>query len=80
MNTKFGMNVSNKILLNAAKSQGYSFWVIKRKPTWRGGNFTPPAPPTQIRVNAQNGFHIWQFLSVIIHTEWNATMRGAYSE
>ena len=36
MNTKFGTNVSNKMLLHAAKCQGYSFyrfWVIKRKPT-----------------------------------------------
>ena len=36
MDTKFGTNVSNKILLNAAKFQGYSsyrFWVIKGKPT-----------------------------------------------
>ena len=35
MDTKFGTNVSNKILLNAAKFQGYSsyrFWVIKGKP------------------------------------------------
>ena len=34
--TKFGKNVSNKMLLNVAKCQGYSFyrfWVIKRKPT-----------------------------------------------
>ena len=41
--TKFGANVSNEMLLNAAKCQGYSFyrfWVIKGKPTW----------PTQIRV------------------------------
>ena len=40
--TKFGSNVSNKMLLNAAKRQGYSFYrfcVIKRKPVgrWRGG-------------------------------------------
>ena len=38
--TKFGANVSNKILLNAAKCQGYSFyhfWVIKVKPTELGG-------------------------------------------
>ena len=38
-NTKFGTNVSNKMLLNAAKTQGYSFyrfWVIKRKPGVRG--------------------------------------------
>ena len=39
---------SNKMLLNAAKCQGYSFyrfWVIKRKPT--GGNITahPPTHP-----------------------------------
>ena len=35
MDTKFGTNVSNKILLSAAKFQGYSsyrFWVIKGKP------------------------------------------------
>ena len=33
-NTKFGRNISNKMLLNAAKCQGYSFyrfWVIKGK-------------------------------------------------
>ena len=39
--TKFGTNVSNKMLLNTEKCQGYSlyyFWVIKGKPT--GG--TPP--------------------------------------
>ena len=45
--TKFGKNVSNKMLLNAAKQQGYSFyrfWVIKVKPT--GGKITP----TLIRV------------------------------
>ena len=38
--TKFGTNVSNKILLNAAKCQGYSFYrfsVIKGKPTGRAG-------------------------------------------
>ena len=42
MDTKFGMNVSNRMLLNAAKCQGYSFyrfWVIKGKPTWRGGGW-----------------------------------------
>ena len=35
--TKFGTNVSNKMLLNAAKYQGYSFyrfWVIKGKPVF----------------------------------------------
>ena len=45
-NTKFAKNVSNKILLNAAKCQGcsfYRFWVIKRKPT--GGKINPASPP-----------------------------------
>ena len=45
--TKFGTNVSNKILLNAAQCQGYSFyhfWVITEKLT--GGKISPP----QIRV------------------------------
>ena len=49
MDTKFDMNVSNRMLLNAAKFQGYNFyhfWVIKGKPT--GGKITSPL---QIRVN-----------------------------
>ena len=36
MDTIFGTNVSNRMLLNAAKCQGcsfYRFWVIKGKPT-----------------------------------------------
>ena len=44
-------NVSNRMFLNAAKFHGYSFyrsWVIKGNPT---GKFTPPPPPTQIRIN-----------------------------
>ena len=47
--TEFGPNISNKMLLNARKCQGYGFyrfWVIKRKPTG-GGKITPP---TQISV------------------------------
>ena len=46
MDTKFGTNVLNRILLNAAKLQSHSFyrfWVIKGKPTG-GGNYPPPAP------------------------------------
>ena len=41
--TKFSTNVSNRMLLNAAKFQGYSFyrfWVIKGKQT--GGFYPPP--------------------------------------
>ena len=44
MDTKFGTNVSNRMLLNAAKFQGYSFyrfWVIQRKPT-AGVNYCDP--------------------------------------
>ena len=53
-NTKFGTDVSNKILLNAAKFQGcsfYRFWVNKGKPTGGRGGLIPPPPP-QIRVKA----------------------------
>ena len=56
MDTKFGTNVSNKLLLNATKFQGYSFyrfWVIEGKPT--AGKITPPPPPTtQVRVRGTN--------------------------
>ena len=51
MSTKFCLNVSNRMLLNAAKFQGYSFyrsWVVKRKPI--GSGIKLPLPPTQIRV------------------------------
>ena len=47
MGTKFGTNVSNRMLLNAAKFQGYSFyrsWVIKGKPTGGRQNYPPPPP------------------------------------
>ena len=46
MDTKFCKNISNEMLLNAAKCQGYSFygfWVIKGKPKGVGGKIkTPP--------------------------------------
>ena len=44
--TILGTNVSNKLLLNAAKCQGYSFyrfWVIKGKPTGMGGSKNTPS-------------------------------------
>ena len=51
MDTKFGMNVSHRMLLNAAKFQDYSFyrfWVIKGNPTGAGGGGgkTTPTPYT----------------------------------
>ena len=49
---KFRTNVSNKMLLNAAKCQGYSFyrfWVIKEKWTGsRGGKINPPLNPEKL--------------------------------
>ena len=51
-NTKFGTNVSNKMLLNAAKYQGYSFyyfWIIKERPTGGGrGEELPTSPPPRL--------------------------------
>ena len=47
-NTKYGTDVSNKMLLNDAKCQGYSFyhsWVIKRKSTGGVGGKITPLPP-----------------------------------
>ena len=46
-NTKLSTSISNDMLLNTAKFQGYSFyrfWVIKEKPTG-GVKLTPPSPP-----------------------------------
>ena len=46
-NTRFGTNISNKMLLNASKCQGYSFyrfWVIRGKATRAGGGISPPNP------------------------------------
>ena len=51
--TKLGMNVSIKILLNAAKCHGYSlyhFWVIKGKPTGEGGGRVNPHPTAPSRL------------------------------
>ena len=62
--TKFGKNVSNKLLLNATKCQGYSFyrfWVIKGK---QRGKTTPP--PTQIRVKKAKFFKIYSSVCKIM--------------
>ena len=50
-NTKFGMDISNEMLLNAVKCQGsgfYRFWIIKGNPT--GGNNPPPSTQISIKV------------------------------
>ena len=52
---KFGTNISNKMLLNAAEYQGHSFyrfWVFKGKSTVRGRGKIIPL--TQIRVKRKN--------------------------
>ena len=46
MDTRCGVNLCNRMLLKAAKFQGYSFYrfrVMKGKPT--GGKITPPSHP-----------------------------------
>ena len=66
MDTKFGTNVSNKMLLNAAKCQGYSFycfWVIKGIPTGRGGKIThPPLSPPHLPRLGLSLFTVIRFL------------------
>ena len=72
-NTKFDMNVSNKILRNSAKCQGYSFyrfWVIKRKPTVCKS--TPTQPPRlglrdiqrSMSLLLDTRFHIWLIMTL----------------
>ena len=53
-NIKFGTNVSNKILPNAAKCQNcsfYGFWAIKGKPMGRGGKITSLPPRSELNIN-----------------------------
>ena len=60
--TKFDKNVSNKILLNAAKCQShifYNFWFIKGKPI--GVNYPPPR--VGLICNC-----LWLLLNLIVHS------------
>ena len=47
-NTKFGNKVSNKMLLNAAKCQGYSFFTVSKllRENQHGGGELPPTHPS----------------------------------
>ena len=59
--TKFATDVPNKMLLNVATSQVYSFypfWVSKGKPT--GGEITLPLPPLRLGLNTL--LWLWTFL------------------
>ena len=69
MDAKFGMNVPNRMWLNAAKFQGYGlyrFWVIK------GGKITPPSPRLGLIYNdnsfidvlSQNEYDSWRYVNV----------------
>ena len=52
IDTTFGTNVTNRMLLNAAKFHGYSFyhfWIIKGKPTGVV-KLSPTAPPPRPRL------------------------------
>ena len=77
MDTKLGTNVSNRMLMNAAKFQGYSFYrflVIKGKPT--GGKITP-SPPTRLRLSPDSNvedirhsiswIQMWRCLTAVNH-------------
>ena len=48
------------MLLNAAKYQGYSFWVINGKPIGGGGKITPvPLPKMTHKISETNSsFHV----------------------
>ena len=63
MDTKFGTNVSNRKLLNAAKFQGYTFyrfWVIKGKPAGAGGagKITPPPTSQNGQIHSNNSWAV----------------------
>ena len=80
--TTFGTNVVNKMLVNAGKFQGYSFyrfWVIKGKPTW--GIELPT--PTQIRVKMNKSVYVasrtyqfcWQYAIILVWKIWSDVAR-----
>ena len=71
-NTKFGTNVFNKMLLNAAKYLGdsfYHFWVIKENPTEGGGGVKLPQFGTQFNIR------LWRinigFVSCVLYLIFN---------
>ena len=78
MDTKFSMNVSNRMSLNAAKFQGYSFcrfWVIKGNPTGGGGG-GKTTPPTHTHTQTPNtqrlGLHP-EIFRQLQRTAWDST-------
>ena len=64
MDTKFGMDVLNEMVLNAKKSQIYSFcrfWVIKGKPKEGVKIIHSPTPPTKSRVKKLSQYQNMSF-------------------
>ena len=90
MDIKFGTNVSNRMLLNVAKYQGYSFyrfWVIELlRENQLGGKIS--TPPTQIRVNLHNSHYLhnlhyvhnscYLHNSYILHNPYNLYEHNPY--
>ena len=66
MDTKFGTNVSYRMLLNAAKFQGYNcyrFWVIQGKPIGMGYSYPPPSSPPRLGLK-RNSLSLYLYLSL----------------
>ena len=80
MDTKFGMNVSNRMLLNAAKFQGYSsyrFWVIKGKPTGEGVKLPHPPPRLGCELNSLPANIHKPYQQSTMEKCWKRHLRGA---
>ena len=76
-NTKFGTNVSSKMLFNDEKCQVNSFcgfWVIKGKPT--GGKITPIPPP---RLRLIDIFRFFTYLLYFFFFQNKLHIRGLLS-
>ena len=71
MDTKFGANVSDRMLPNAASSvTAFTFFELLKENHLGGGGLTPLSP-TQIRVNSFTEF--WHALNVINYVSWRDT-------
>ena len=69
------MNVSNKLLLNASKCQGYSFYrflIIKGKPT--GGSKITPLPPPRLGWNSTRIAHVIGQETIVTCCRYNLTL------
>ena len=69
-NLAFGTSLSNKMLLNAAKCQRYSFhrfWVIKGKPIGRGGgDYTSSPSPLRLGLITTQSSFFCQTIKIIL--------------